>query len=493
MTPSKILFYFCISFIAGIIFESVFKTPQFVIWGVLITAVLLILIFSFLKNRNYLIAGFCVLLALLGLLRVQASDFHISADKLKALNDSGQEISLEGTIISEPDKRSTWQKFKIKTDVYGSTVLVNARRYPDFNYLDKIKITGNLESPFETDEFSYKDYLMKDGIYSVMAFPEIELISKEHQHGAFSFLCEKLFLIKQRFRENIKRNFSPPYSSVLEGMILGDSGAMDEDLKNKLNITGLRHIIAVSGTHIIILASILMSLFVAMGFWRHQAFYFSLILIWAYIILTGLSASGIRAGIMGSMFLFAQVLGRQGSGMRLIVFACALMLLQNPLLLFYDVGFQLSFLACLGLILLNPLISGLIKKFTKDNAKNAVDIVSATFSAQIFTIPVLLYNFGNISLISPVTNILIVPIVYWIMVFGFIFSIAGSFFQPLAALLAVPCWLFLSYFIFILNSFSKPWAVKVFQNVSWIWLASAYFALAVIMQRIKKLQRERLV
>ncbi|MDP1994495.1 MAG: ComEC/Rec2 family competence protein, partial [Ignavibacteria bacterium] len=365
---------------------------------------------SFLTKRISFIFGFCILFLVVSVLRVQITEFNIVNDKLSKFNGKGQ-IILTGTISDEPDVRDTSQNIKVK--VSGSTVLVTTKRYPEYKYLDKIKFTGKLETPMVAENFNYKNYLLKDHIYSVMAFPTIEVVSEKHQYNIFSYLYEKILFLKQGLRQSIQNSFLPPQSSILEGTILGDNGAMTNDLKNKLNITGLRHVIAVSGTHIVILSSIIMSLLLAMGFWRGQAFYIAIIFICIFIVLTGLPSSGIRAGIMGGIYLLSQKIGRQTMGSRLIILACSIMLLINPLLLFYDVGFQLSFLAVIGLIYLEPFIKFLIKKITKRPngypAENLVSIISTTFAAQIFTLPIMVYNFGNISFVSPITNLLILP------------------------------------------------------------------------------------
>jgi len=482
MTPSKIFFYFCLSFIFGIFFESIIKIPQVFLWAFLLSGVSVIFI-SLIKGKNSAtVLGFCFLFLALGVLRTQISEFNIADDKLSQFNGKG-EIVLAGVISGEPDARDTFQK--IKVDVGGSTVLVTTGRYPEHKYLDRVKIIGKLEAPGETEDFSYKNYLMKDHIYSVMNFPEVESLGKAEGNWAADSYSWILWF-KQKIRESIRHNFLPPQSSILEGTILGDNGAMSNELKSKLNITGLRHVIAVSGTHVVILASIIMSALLALGLWRGQAFYIAIIFICLYILLTGLPASGVRAGIMGGLYLLAQKLGRQSMGPRVITMACAAMLLVNPLLLFYDVGFQLSFLAVMGLIYLEPFIKGGIKIFTKEKAGNFVSIVSATFAAQIFTLPIMVYNFGNISFVSPITNLLILPVVSWLMIFGFLTSLAGAFSNTLGVVLSVPCWFLLGYFVKVIDFFSHPWASKTIENVHWLWLVLSYLIIGFLVRFLNK-------
>ncbi len=506
MTPSKILFYLCLSFIAGIAVESAVKIPQFILWAFLFLSTLIVFISFPLWIRSYgqgksfkfgpylPVVGFCLMFLILGVLRMQISEFNIKNNELSKLNDRGQ-IELEGVIIAEPDLRDTFQKIKIK--VNKNTAIVTTNRYPEYNYLDKIKLTGKLETPSVTDEFNYKNYLMKDGIYSVMNFPKIEKAG--HDNCNF-YRCPTpiiylgILVLKQKIRESIRSNFSPPQSSILEGTILGDSGAMSNDLKNKLNITGLRHIIAVSGTHVVILSAIIMSFLLFLGLYRGQAFYVAIFFICFYIILTGLPPSGIRAGIMGGLYLLAQKLGRQSMGPRVIAMACAVMVFINPLYLFYDVGFQLSFLAVLGLICLEPfirrffkfIVKSLFKLDVKEKLENLIGMVSTTLAAQIFTLPIMVYNFGNISFVAPVTNFLISPVVYFLMIFGFLASIAGVFSNILGQILSFPCWIFLTYFVKVIDFFSQPWAMKVAQNVSWVWLLISYLIIGFFTRFINK-------
>ncbi len=499
MSPSKILFFFCLSFIFGVFLESIYKIPQIFVCGILILAVLIIIIAIFyLKRsdiiyRSGLLFGFCILFLVLGLLRVQISEFYIVNDKLKEFNDTG-EVMLTGIIIGEPDIRDASQKLKVK--VGNSKILVTTQRYPEYSYLDKIKIIGKLKTPTESEEFSYKNYLMKDGIYSVMGFPKISALGGPASGGEVNIM-QKIYagilFFKQKIRESIRSNFLPPQSLILEGTILGDSGVITEDLKNKLSITGMRHIIAVSGTHVVILSSIVMSLLLAVGLWRGQAFYASIFFICFYVILTGLHPSGVRAGIMGGAYLLSQKIGRQSMSSRIIVLAACLMLLANPMLLFYDVGFQLSFLAVLGLIYLEPIIKMFIKVFTKDKADNLVAIIATTLSAQIFTLPIMIYNFGNVSLVAPITNLLILPVIYWIMGFGFLSAVLGVFSGAIGWILSVPCWFLLTYFLKVIDFFSQPWMAKTINNVSWIWLIILYVIIVIVTVFLRKKYIKKIV
>jgi competence protein ComEC len=402
---------------------------------------------------------------------MQISEFNIANDKLSKLNGKGQ-VVLTGVISGEPDVRETSQKLDVR--VSNSTILVTVDRYLEYNYLDKIKITGKLEAPMVTPDFNYKDYLLKDHIYSVMNFGKVELVSQKHQYNAASYLYEKILFVKQKLEQAVQNNFLPPHSLLLEGIIFGNNKNMTADLRDKLNAAGLRFLTAISGVHVIILSALLISLLMYFPFKKSHAFYLSIILIWLYVILTGFTASGIRAAIMGSIFIFATVFGRQNTSSRTIVLAGALMLMQNPLLLIYDVGFQLSFMASFGIIYLKPIINNLLKKLFREKFREPADLLSVTFAAQIFTLPIMIFNFGTMSLMAPITSILILPIMPLILAFGFLFSISAAISSVLGWIFYVPCWLLITYFLKIVEIFSQPWMVKTITNISWIWILAAY-------------------
>ena len=418
--------------------------------------------------------GFLLALGVLVFWRYGVVMDKLENSELKQYNNTEEEIELFGKVIKEPDVRETNTKLTIKTarGRASGKLLVTVGRYPEYKYGDELKITGELQTPVVFDDFNYKNYLLKDGITSVSYYPQIELL----QRGRTS-----LFSFKERVREGIYRNLSAPQSEILGAMILGDKNKMSEDLKEKLNIAGVRHITAISGLHIFILSSILMSLLLGIGLWRNQAFYISVITMFLFIAMIGFQPSAVRAGIMGFLFLLGQKLGRQSVSSRAIIITGGIMLVINPLLLFYDVGFQLSFLAAFGIIYLSPFFRKIFKKLPE----NLNTILTSTFSAYIFTLPILIYSFGRVSLIGPLTNVLVLPIVYLLMVLGLIFALVSLIWPFLAWLISFPVWFLLTYIIKVVDIFSKPWAAKIVTNLHWFWLALFYLFLLVIIKSFK--------
>lgn len=309
-------------------------------------------------------------------------------------------------------------------------------------------------------------------------------IAKPAAIGAPAY--EKPSLLKQNLREIISQNFSPPHSLILAALTLGDDRQMSQEWKQKLNITGLRHITAISGSHIIILAGILTWFFIILGFHRGQAFYPVLIFICFFVFFTGLQSSAIRAGIMGSVFLLAQKIGRQKASLRTLILAAALMLGFDPLLLRHNIGFQLSFLAVLGLIYLMPFFENLFEKIKFFKPLGLSYLLAMTFSAQVFTAPISIYNFGYLSLAAPITNILIGPLIPFLMTVAFLFLFFSSFYQPLGWLISLPVYLMLDYWIWVVNFFSCLSITYINLEISWICVPISYLFLGLFIYFLSK-------
>jgi competence protein ComEC len=434
MTPSKILFYFCLLFIGGVFLNSL--------------------------------------------------TIKLESQELKKYFN--KEVNLIGVVVQEPDKGEKTTKLIVQPVNAKEKILITKWPYPQYEYGDKLKITGLLKEPQFFEDFNYKDYLAKDGIFGVMYQPQIGLLEKNNANRLKSFLIA----VKNKMTDGLNRIMPRPQSAFLEALIFGQESNISDGWKEKLNLTGTRHIAAVSGMNITILTLLISDFLLFLGFWKKQALYSSIILIFFYILMIGAPISAIRAGIMAAFFLAAQYLGRPSNGLRAVVLAAAIMLLFNPLLLTKDIGFQLSFLAVMGLILLQSKLGdvfGAIPDWFQLRSN-----LSATLAAQIFALPILIYNFGQVSLLSPITNILVLPFIPIITILGFVSMVVTVFWSGLGQFLSWPVWLMLTYLMKIIELFSNfSWASFVFHNVSWVFLFVFYAFLGLIIWRLNKNQKAR--
>jgi len=450
MTRSQFFLYLCLSFLAGIFINSIFLLPQALLLGILISGVFLASVFW--NCKKVVAIGFCLMFLVFGIWRYQTISSNIPQVQER-------EISFVAIVAEDPDIRETFTRLTVTEvpaieagpqSVQGK-ILITTWRYPEYHYGDKLEIIGKLEPPPVFDEFNYRDYLKKDGIFAVMSWPKIEVLGARAGNPTTNILLS----FKNKFKESIRRFISPPESGILEALVFGDEGGISKEWREKLNSTGTRHIAAVSGMNISIITFLILNAFLGLGFWRKQAFYFSAILIILYILMIGAPASAVRAGIMGGILLCSQYLGRLSSAGRAVVFAATLMLFLNPLLLRFDIGFQLSFLAILGIIYLQPSMAKWLKRLPDPRLFPLRATLSATLAAQVFTLPILIYNFGYIPIFSPIANILIVPFLAPITIIIFAFGMASMVLWPLGYILSWPVWLSLSYLTSVIDVFSK--------------------------------------
>ncbi|MBI5452547.1 ComEC/Rec2 family competence protein [Candidatus Gottesmanbacteria bacterium] len=248
-----------------------------------------------------------------------------------------------------------------------------------------------------------------------------------------------------------------PQASLLNGILFGVKTTMPPYLYNALISTGTLHIIALSGMNISILANLTAQITLFLG--RKASSIISICLIVLFVLFVGPNPSVVRAAIMGCLSLSAVYFGRQDWGVLSLFLAAGIMLLIDFSLI-KNLSFQLSFLATLGIILANRKAecqsaswrrNGLINQFKywfKENLK-------LTLSAQLFTLPIILYNFHRLSLVAPIANLAIEWVIQPIMVLGFTVAIAGWLWQPLGLLLAWFVWVPLTYLITIVEWLAK--------------------------------------
>ena len=469
MSQSQVFFFSCLAFIGGIFLRSFFFFPLFlVLFFFILSAFFIFILFPLGRKLVFLVVGLCLLFFTLGVCRQE-----------KALNRVNYplegEVDLLARVVREVDLGENSLSLIVEAEEISGKILVTLKRYPEYDYANLLRIQGKLEPITFLADLGYQNYLLKEGIYSSFLFPRVELVKEKDYSSPFSFLYHQILIFKNQLRKNIYQNLPSPQDSVLAALILGDKKQMSGELKENLNLTGVRHLTAVSGLHLTILTSLLMNLLLACGLSRRSSFYWVLGLISLFVIMIGLPSSAIRAGIMTTFLLLAQHLGRANSSSRVIFFTAAIMLFLNPLLLRFDLGFQLSFLAVLGLIYFNPFF----KKWFR------LDALATTLSAQVLTLPILIYSFGYFSLVAPLVNLLLIPLMPFIMFLGFIFSLV-SFLPFLSSVFLFPLWLLLTFLLKVVSYFSSLSLATLSFNLSSFWLVFIYLILFLLVLYSKK-------
>ena len=402
----------------------------------------------------------------------------------------GQKITFQGRVCEEAEVDYKTRRLIV---CLPDKILITTNLYPQYNYGDVLEITGQLEAPPILENFDYQRYLGKSNIYSVMYYPKLKLIKKASINNWSQFLFFPLFKFKQKIKIIFERSLEEPEAGLAKAIFLGEKRQILAADQEAFARTGLSHLIAISGTHLVVLSALIVKLTSFFRFPRRLALLVNSIFLIIYPIFTGLSASAVRAGLMGLLVLLAFYEGRLITSIRAVVFSAALMLIFNPQLLRADLGFQLSYLAVLGIIYLYPLFSAIKKIYPKylngfllTFFKNLTDVLSITLACQITTMPIMLINFKQVSLISPLANILVI----WTFPFLFIALIAplilislipGAIFPLLGPWLFAPAY-FLLFYIFSLARYlaAFPWAVKIVEDFNWFEAFISYLLLSLI-------------
>ena len=505
MSKSQVFLFLCLSFILGVFLLSLKDLPQLLWLGILILGVMAATIWWG-RHSKIVVIGFCLMMLAAGAWRY-LSTYDVD-NSIRQFNDQGK-ITLTGVISEEPDVRSDNIKYKVagrqyelmgKPFVGVGTILVVAKKYPAYQYGDKIAIVGKLQTPKSSEDFDYQKYLAKDDIYSIVYYPEIELAGS----GQSNWLMTKLLVVKNKFKDSISRTLSEPQGAFLGGLLLGEKRGLPPDLMVSFSRTGTTHIIALSGYNITIIAVALMALFNFFLVRRQISFWLSVGIIVLFVLVTGAAASAVRAAVMGILVLLAQQVGRLYQIRNALVLAGAIMVYLNPRVLVWDLGFQLSFAATLGLVYILPILQKWFipdedeKKFVygQVNAKAFVKslksvklILATTLAAQIAVLPLLVINFGQLSLIAPLANLLILPLIPITMFFGFMAATLGIFWVVAGQTLGWLAWLFLTYEIKITEWLATiPLAAVEFR---WSWLGGGiYYAILIwLIWRLNKKQK----
>jgi len=436
-----------LSFLAGVAFASFFGFSLF--WILFLVAVLALFLFSFSDVKSAAFFIFLFFIFVFGVLWYQRS----VPESLALEEFSGQKVELDAYISTDPESKDAKQQFVAMTDK-KEKILVTISRYPEYSYGNKLHLEGELEEPENFEDFDYKTYLAKDDIYFLMKNPSITL---ENGNGG-SVVLSKLFLVKKGFQENIKKVLPSPESDFINGILFGSKSEISKELYNNFINTGTAHIIALSGFNVTIIVMFVAWIFSYFFSSKRVVVVSAIVVITLFVLMTGASSSVVRAAIMGSVLLLAKYYGRAQHALNALIFAGVLMVLINPKVLVFDVSFQLSFLATLGLLYIYPYF---LEKFKKiPDVLKLRDTLAATFSAQIAVLPILLLNFKQISIVSPLVNVLILPPIPVAMLLGFLTGLFAFVFLPLAKLAAFFLWFILFYQISVINFFGElPFAI----------------------------------
>ncbi|MEK7494101.1 MAG: ComEC/Rec2 family competence protein [Patescibacteria group bacterium] len=442
MSKSRIFLALMLCFVGGVALRSFFVFGE--IYALIGIGVLVCVMLAFSRDMKVVLYSAMAGVSLVGMLWF--SSFELRQFALE--KQVGTKMEIKGEVARDPEFHANTQRLVVAPyDTPKEKILVVAPRYPETAYGDTVRATGTLKRPENFSGFDYAGYLAKDDIYFTMNYADVALVREGNG------VRRSLFAFKNRLKENIDLAMPSPHASFVNGILLGDTADMPKELNDAFVASGVSHLTALSGYNITIIA-----VFVAFAL----SFFFtssgvitvlSIMGIALFVLMTGASPSVVRAAIMGIALLLARHFGRQSAPLIVIVFAAFTMIVFNPRVLLFDVGFQLSFLAVLGLAYVAPYLQ---KKMARlPEFLKWKESLTTTMSAQVVVLPLLIYQFGQVSLVSPLVNVLVLPLMPFAMLFGFLTGVAG-FIAPLAAkIFAYPLWCITAYQIHVIEYFAS--------------------------------------
>ena len=459
------LVYLALAFAAGIAVASLLVLPMAVWLWWLLLPIGLFLVWR--RDPALRRMHLCLFVFLLAAIRYTAALPHFDDHSLATYNDHGP-LLLVGAVTDYPDvrDRATNLRFAVTRirienvwrDVSG-TALLQAPPATDARYGDQLQVFGEPTTPFESEDFSYKDYLARQGIHSVVrVYGSVKILAREQGNPFYA----ALYAFRDRALATVYAILPDPAASLLAGILLGVDSGIPRAVSDAFSATNTAHIIAISGFNISIIAGMLAAL--ARRVLREGRATLVVILgLIAYTLLVGAGASVVRAAIMGSLSVIALHYHRQNDALNALSASALLMLALNPFTL-YDLGFQLSFLATLGLILYATPLSAAFENFfarftSSERAKPIVGALSDSFivtlAAQITTTPLIVFAFHRLSLVGLLTNLVILPAQPAVMIWGGLAALLAMIVPPVGQVIAWIAWAFLEFTIVVVQATAR--------------------------------------
>ena len=355
-------------------------------------------------------------------------------------------LRFRAVVSGEPDERRSSLTLRLSArevlvdgrwQSISGGILMRGRLFPRYDYGDLLELEGKLETP-AFEEFNYRDYLARQGIGSIINYPETSLLATGQGNRIRSWIYD----LRGELSSALEDALPEPEAALAQGILLGRRASLPDDLKEDLNDTNTSHLIAVSGYNVTLVAG----LFIAALAWligRRPAAWLALVAIVAYALLVGGQPSVQRAAIMGGMYIVATALGRQRGALQGLALAGAGMTGFDPLLM-KDISFQLSFASALGLIVFSPALRARIEtalaRWSPDRElagplRAIIEMLAVTVAAIAFTLPIIGVNFHRISLIAVPANLLTVPAFPVIMVTSALTAVGGMIAAPIGTFL----------------------------------------------------------
>lgn len=407
--------------LAGVFFAPYFSVSSVALFALF--AIFFIISLSLIPEKWLWISMIAIGFFFLGVLRYQ--QYQALLESVTYPKD--KDIKINAQVVEPPEDTKKATKVVIQDQDKKAKFLLILRPFSGIKYGDYLSVEGKAITP---ESEGLKNSLLVKGITYQMLFPKTEKVKSAGSLSLGMQVKNTLYEVRNRFEGSINSTFPEPEASFLAGLLLGIKRNLPDWLMEDLQKSGTTHIIALSGFNITVIIMSLRLIFSKKS--AKMSFYAPLIAIAGFVVMTGSQSSVVRAGIMGAMMMVAYRVGRQSSSAMAIIITAALMILINPFILRFDIGFQLSFAAFLGIIYLGPIF----KEALPIKSESVKEILAMTLGAQVMAYPIILYYFGNFSLVSLFTNMIVMPFIPFVMLIGFISATLGMMWPYLSYVLS---------------------------------------------------------
>lgn len=438
----------CLSVLAGLgLSRRISLEPQ-LYWMVLLPVIFLIKRKSTLSLYVIIAIGLCI-----GIWR--GTSFMVNVYDLQSIY--GQKVTIQATATSNSVYGNNYQM----EFTASSVKLINPHSQ---NLSGSFRVSGFGEPMvYRGDrlDITGKIFPSRGSSQSRISFAQLNTITPDDSW---------LNGLTRRFGAGMSNALPEPQASLGMGILIGQRSNLPDYTLAALSIVGLTHIIAVSGYNLTILVRAV-SRFKFFGS-KFQKLVASLALIGTFLLITGFSASIVRAAAIAGLGLWAWYYGRKLRPILSLSLVAAATAVINPFYIWGDIGWYLSFLAFFGVLILAPAIGK--KLFGNREPRGVVQILLETFAAYLMTLPLIMFIFGKLSVVALLANLLVIPLVPFAMLFSAVAGVAGMIIPTVSGWLAVPANLTLTYILDVAYALSKFSFAQVLTKLSLVQMVAIY-------------------
>jgi len=470
---------------AGILFAHITQSYWFIIFSGIILVLIALALWKLKEKLRFLFCGIIVFYFIGGLYYL----YVYNQNTYKFTSYSGQQVCISGYINSAPDLDGSKAVYELVTreisvgdwslapDKIKGKILLNtlSNEVELIEYGREVRVIGTLNIPkgsTNPEGFSYRTYLSHNGISATIFARGYNIELGDKNNG--NFLVQTGLNIRSRIVNVINQSLPPQQAGLLNGMLIGYKQDLSEEVQEAFSKSGLSHIMAVSGSNVGFIVLPLVFIFGKLKVRKRYANILIIAILILFTLITGFEPSVLRAVIMAVVILIGQIILRETEIFTSISFAALLLMFYNPGILF-NIGFQLSFAATISLVLFyKHLKEKLSFKFIPSFI---ADVLAATISAQIGVLPVTVFYFNKLSVVSIFSNLLVVPIVEFITILGTLMAILGQIHIVFSVLIGYINNVLLSIVLLVTKvSADMPWSVITLTTPSIILVVFYYAA-----------------